>query len=250
MPKQLPFSRERSGKWFVSFSVDEPIEQWAPGPNECIGVDLGLKTVATIALDDGPCRKVPNPRIGRGRRAREDRLHRLLHRQRKGSNRRAKTLRDIARAKERAANRRRDHLHKLSTENVRESQAIAFEDLNVRGMTASAKGTAAKPGKNVRQKAGLNREILDVSFGEYRRQVEYKSRWHGRETVAVDRYAPTSKECSGCLMVNTGLTLKDRTWTCAGCGAVHDRDENAAKNIRRRGMQEMADGRRSDARTS
>ena len=106
-------------------------------------------------------------------------------------------------------------------------------------MTASAKGTMAAPGRNVRQKAGLNRSVLDAAFGETRRQLGYKTQWLGRALVEVGRFAPTSKECSACGEVNDALTLADREWTCAGCATHHNREENAAKNIRKRGLDEL-----------
>lgn len=103
----------------------------------------------------------------------------------------------------------------------------------MQGMTASAKGTVDKPGKMVRQKAGLNRAILDVSFGEIRRQLEYKSAWYGTKLVVADRFFPSSKRCSrpGCGEINHSLTLKDRTWTCSAFGTHHDGDFNASINL-------------------
>ena len=86
--------------------------------------------------------------------------------------------------------------------------------------------------RNVRQKAGLNREVLDVAFGETRRQIAYKAVWHARDIVVVARFDPTSKTCSACGAVNADLALGDRRWTCAGCATAHDREENAAVNIR------------------
>lgn len=98
-------------------------------------------------------------------------------------------------------------------------------------MTASAKGTIEKSGKCVRQKAGLNRLILDVAFGEVRRQIRYKSAWYGCTVVEADRFFPSSKRCSCCGGIHEALTLKDRTWTCLSCGAVHDRDFNASRHL-------------------
>lgn len=110
---------------------------------------------------------------------------------------------------------------------------IAIEDLNVRGMSASAKGTTEAPGQQVRQKAGLNQSILDASFGEIRRQLDYKCQWHGRRLLVADRFAPTSKTCSGCGAVQAEMPLQTRDWSCPACGAVHDRDVNAAVNVLR-----------------
>uniref|UniRef100_UPI003F49745B RNA-guided endonuclease InsQ/TnpB family protein n=1 Tax=Cupriavidus yeoncheonensis TaxID=1462994 RepID=UPI003F49745B len=125
---------------------------------------------------------------------------------------------------------RNDFTHKMTSRLSRESQTLAIEDLSVQGMTASAKGTVEKPGRKVRQKAGLNRAILDVAFGEVRRQIEYKTAWYQTTLVVADRFFPSSKRCSCCGEVNQDLTLKDRTWTCS-CGATHDRDLNASLNL-------------------
>ena len=126
---------------------------------------------------------------------------------------------------------RNDFTHKMTSALSRENQTLAIEDLSVEGMTASAKGTVEKPGRKVRQKAGLNRAILDVAFGEIRRQIEYKTAWYETTLVVADRFFPSSKRCSCCGEVNHELTLKDRTWTCQGCGATHDRDLNASVNL-------------------
>ena len=103
----------------------------------------------------------------------------------------------------------------------------------MQGMTASSRGNADNLGKKVRQKAGLNRSMLDVGFGEFRRQMKYKSLMVGTELVMADRFFPSSQLCStpGCDFRNKDLTLKDRSWTCPQCAATHDRDQNAAKNL-------------------
>lgn len=106
-----------------------------------------------------------------------------------------------------------------------------MEDLYVQGMTASARGTSEQPGKRVRQKAGLNRAVLDVGFGEIRRQLDYKAAWSGRTTVKIDRWYPSSQRCGQCGHLHRALRLSDRHWTCPACGTRHDRDLNAACNI-------------------
>ena len=98
-------------------------------------------------------------------------------------------------------------------------------------MSASAKGSVETPGKQVQQKAGLNRAILDVGFGEIRRQILYKAQWSGRITVLIDRWYPSSKRCGACGHLHGNLRLSDRQWTCPECGTRHDRDLNAARNI-------------------
>jgi len=126
---------------------------------------------------------------------------------------------------------RNDFTHKMTADIVRENQTVVIEDLSVEAMTASAKGTVEKPGKRVRQKAGLNRAILDVAFGEIGRQIKYKSAWYGATLVEADRFFPSSKRCSSCGEVNNALTLKDRMWVCEKCGTTHERDFNASVNL-------------------
>ena len=238
MAKQLTCSRETDGRWFVSFNVDEDAPE-APAPmHRCAGVDLGVKTLATVATDTGVY-TVDNTRHERRFAPAKAAIRQRLARQVKGSGRRERTKGRLARLCRREADCRSNATHHATIRIARESQAVAIEDLNVRGMTANARGTVAAPGRNVRQKAGLNRSVLDAAFGEMRRQLCYKSAWLTREVVAVERFAPTSKECSTCGDVNKGLTLADREWTCAQCTTKHDRDENAAKNIRRRGLEKL-----------
>ena len=238
MAKQLTFSREPDGRWFVSLSTDEDAPE-APAPmHRCTGVDLGVKTLATVATDEGVY-TVDNARHERRFAPAKAKLRQRLAKQVKGSGRRSATKKRLARLCRREADCRSNTTHHATIRIARESQAVAIEDLNVRGMTASARGTMAAPGRNVRQKAGLNRAILDAGFAQMRRQLGYKTQWHARALVEVERFAPTSKECSTCRAVNDALTLGDRHWTCAGCATKHDRDENAAKNIRRRGLEKL-----------
>jgi putative transposase len=124
----------------------------------------------------------------------------------------------LARLQARIARVRRDFTHKLTTRLCRENQALAIEDLNVRGMLANAR---------------LARAIADVGLYEFRRQLTYKSRRYGTQIVLANRWYPSSKLCSGCGTRNGMLALGDRKWTCAGCGAQHDRDVNAAINLQR-----------------
>ena len=231
MAKQLTFSRETSGKWYVSFAVEETVPGLPPAKQAACGIDLGVKHLLTVATDAG-VETVENPRLEARFATREKPLRQRLARQQRGSNRRERTKDRLARLTERKANCRSDWNHKTTIHIVRENQAVALEDLNVKGMTANAAGTKAKPGTNVRQKAGLNRSILDASFGELRRQLEYKAKWYGRTLVTVDRFAPTSKKCSACGHLHRALTLAERVWTCQRCRTTHDRDANAAANIR------------------
>ncbi|MEV3959976.1 RNA-guided endonuclease TnpB family protein [Nocardia sp. NPDC050193] len=141
--------------------------------------------------------------------------HRALSRKQQGSHHRAKARLNLARVHARIADRRRDHLHKITTRLVRENQTLMIEDLTVRNMLGNS---------------SLARAISDASWSEFRTMVEYKACRYDREVIAVDRWFPSSKLCSDCGAVRESLPLNVREWTC-GRGATHDRDVNAAKNI-------------------
>jgi putative transposase len=184
-----------------------------------VGVDAGVTSLVTLSTGE----KVANPRHERRDHKRLVRAHRALARKCNGSANRAKARMKVARIHARIADRRRDHLHKLSTRLIRENQAIAVEDLHVGGL--------------VRNHA-LARAISDAAWGGLRAMLEYKAGWYGRELLVVDRWYPSSRTCSACGHLVDRLTLGVREWTCAGCGAAHDRDVNAARNILAAGLAE------------
>jgi putative transposase len=136
----------------------------------------------------------------------------------------------------RIKNQRSDFLHKTTHRLTRENQALAVEDLNVRGMMAAPKPKQDEDGNylpnGAARKAGLNRSLASVALGEFFRQLEYKCAWRGVALLKVDRFYPSSKTCSACGAINTELTLAVRQWRC-DCGAEHHRDINAAINISR-----------------
>lgn len=148
-----------------------------------------------------------------------------LARKQKGSANREKARLKAARVHARIADRRRDHLHKVTTRLVRESQALAIEDLTVRNMLKNH---------------SLARAISDAAWSELRRMLEYKAAWHGRDVLLVDRWYPSSKLCStpGCAHASKSMPLNVRQWTCPQCGTIHDRDVNAARNILAAGLAE------------
>ncbi|WP_331740387.1 transposase (plasmid) [Streptomyces cyaneofuscatus] len=174
---------------------------------------------------------VPNPRHLATDTRRLTHAQRALSRTTKGSARRRKAAQRVAKLHHRIAERRATYLHTLTKQLTTRYATIAIEDLNVRGMSASARGTVEQPGRKVRQKAGLNRSILDMAPAEIRRQLDYKIRWNGSRLAVCDRYFPSSKTCSACGWQNPRLTLTDRTFICEPCGLTIDRDLNAARNI-------------------
>ncbi|MFI9777544.1 RNA-guided endonuclease TnpB family protein [Streptomyces sp. NPDC051956] len=143
-----------------------------------------------------------------------------------GANR-AKARRKVARIHARIADRRRDHLHKLTTRLVRENQTLVIEDLTVRNMVKNR---------------SLARAISDAAWSDFRSMLEYKAAWHGREVTAVDRFFPSSKLCSHCGTLAQKMPLHVRTWTCDNCGTTHDRDTNAANNLLAAGLAVTACG--------
>ncbi|GAA0896537.1 hypothetical protein GCM10009574_073820 [Streptomyces asiaticus] len=145
--------------------------------------------------------------------------------------RRAKARGRVARLHHEVAVRRSTVLHAMTKQLATRFAEVAIEDLNVAGMTRTARGTLDAPGRRVMQKAGLNRSILDASPGELRRQLAYKTCWYGSTLVVLDRWWPSSKTCSACGWQNPRLTLADRTFHCTNCTLTIDRDLNAARNI-------------------
>jgi putative transposase len=187
-----------------------------------VGIDAGITSLVTLSTGE----KITNPRHERKDRERLAKAQRELSRKAKGSNNRAKARIKVARTHARIADRRRDFLHKLTTRLVRENQTIVIEDLTVRNMLKNRK---------------LARAISDASWTEMRSMLEYKADWYGRDLVVVDRWFPSSKLCSACGTLQGRMPLNVREWTCA-CGATHDRDVNAARNILAAGLAVSACG--------
>ena len=204
---------KRAGRWYASLTVEregEPVVN--PPKGGAVGVDLGVKTLAT--LSDGTV--IENPRYLRKSERKLKRAQQALSRKTKGSNRRAKAKAKVARLHARVANRRSDALHKLTTRLAREYSDISIEDLNVSGMVKNRH---------------LAKSISDAAFGEFRRQLKYKTARSGARLHVVDRWFASSKTCSGCGGVKAKLSLAERTYRCDSCGLTMDRDLNAAINI-------------------
>ncbi|MEU8263664.1 RNA-guided endonuclease TnpB family protein [Micromonospora sp. NPDC048999] len=226
-PSTVTVSRDAAGRWFVSILVEDPTVRPLPAVTPAVGVDAGITSLLTLShpipgLSDEEG-KVANPRFGQADRRKLAKAQRNLARKQKDSANRAKARLRVARIHARIADRRRDHLHKLTTRLVRETQTVVIEDLSVRNMLRNRR---------------LARVISDASWGQFRSMLEYKAIWYGREVIPVDRWYPSSKTCSTCGQVNTTLALNDRTWTCPGCATEHDRDINAARNILAAGLAE------------
>ena len=221
-PSTIHVSLTPSGHYSVSFRVDEPLAI-LPEASGQIGIDLGLTAFA--AFSDGGKHQAPRPL--RRKMAQLKRAQKALSRKRKGSSNRRKAKLRVARIHQKISDIRRDDLHQLSTRLVRENQVIAVEDLNVRGMMANHSLAGA---------------IGDSAWSEFVRQLEYKSAWHGRTLVRIDRWYPSSKTCSACGFVVDPLPLDVRFWNCPACGVGHDRDVNAAGVVLAAGLAVIACG--------
>lgn len=202
-----------AGRWFISIAVEFDHVPPARKNQAAVGVDLGVKNLATLSTGE----VVAGPKPHRALLNRLRRLSRSLSRKKKGGRNRAKAKTKLARLHARIANIRRDSLHKLTTGLVRRFGVVGIESLNVGGMRANR---------------GLSRAAGDMGFFEFRRQLEYKAPMHGSRAVVADRWFPSSRLCSVCGAINDSLALSDRRWTCA-CGVAHDRDVNAAINLER-----------------
>lgn len=212
--KSATFTQDATGVWYVSLVVHFELPDVAPPPprpERTVGVDLGLHDLAVQS--DG--KRVPAPKHYRRAERKLRRLQRHLSRCSNGSKGREQARKAVARQHLRIANQRKDHLHKLSHHLVQQYDAIAVEDLAVSGLA----------------KTKLSKSVYDAGWGQLRFQLTYKARWAGKYLVTVGRFFPSSRLCGACGAINGGLTLADRIWTC-GCGITHDRDLNAARNIR------------------
>jgi putative transposase len=221
-PSTVTVSRTPAGRYYVSFCVDEPLPVMPEAAGQ-IGIDLGLTVFA--AFSDGS--KHHSPRPLRRKMAQLKRAQKALSRKRKGSRNRAKARLRVAKIHQKISDVRHDDLHKLSIRLVRENQTIAVEDLNVRGMMANHSLAGA---------------IADSGWGEFVRQLKYKSEWHGRTFVRIGRFYPSSKLCSVCGFKNDSMPLHIRKWQCPRCGVMHDRDVNAARNVLAAGLAVTACG--------
>ena len=216
VPSTVTVSRDPAGRWHISLLCECPVEPH-PASGQAVGLDAGITSLLTLSTGE----KITNPRHEKADRARLARAQRRLSRKARGSANRAKARVRVARVHARIADRRRDHLHKLSTRLVAENQRIVIEDLNVSGMLRNH---------------CLARAISGAAWSELRSMLEYKCEWYGRDLVVIDRWYPSSKTCSGCGHVAVSMPLSVREWDCVNCGARHDRDVNAAINVKAAGL--------------
>jgi len=233
--KNVTVSR-RGEKWDVSIQTEYEVVSSAPNPSE-IGIDMGVKRFAT--LSNGDFVEPLNPL--KQEQEKLAKLQRKLARQKKGSRNSRKTKRKIARLHRYIADSRRDFLHKISTKIAKNHSIIYVEDLKVSNMSASASGTKESPGKNVRQKSGLNRSILDQGWYGFFQMLSYKLEQRGGKLIKVDP-RNTSRTCPRCGLVSAENRKSQATFACIGCGYRSNADEVGAINILRAGRARLAYG--------
>ena len=218
----VTISKDTAGRYFASLLCDDDVSP-KPNTSQKVGIDLGLSHFAILSTGE----KIDAPEHFRRNEEKLAKLQRQLAKKQKGSQRRARAKHKVAKLHAKIADSRRDFLHKLSTRLINENQVIAVESLAV---------------KNMQKNRCLAKSIGDAGWSEFVRQIEYKARWYGRELIGIDRWYPSSKRCSDCGHVVKAMPLSVREWTCPECGAIHDRDINAARNILAAGLAVSANG--------
>ena len=216
-PTSVTVKLHPSGRWHISIRFDDPTIKPLPANNKAVGIDLGLSSL--VITSDGE--KFPNPKHLKKHYRKLRRLQKNLSRKQKGSNNRYKARVKLAKAHLKITDTRKDYLHKITTQLIRENQTIGVEDLAVKNMVKNRK---------------LSQAISDASWGELTRQLEYKCQWYGRNYIEIDRWFPSSKRCSNCGHIEEKMQLNIREWDCPKCGTYHDRDINASKNILAAGL--------------
>ncbi len=222
-PSSVTVSQDAAGRWFISILCEEIVTPLAK-TGKMVGVDVGLKTFALYS--DGE--HIEHPKLLAKKAARLARYQRVASRRKPqpgqaASKNYVKAKIRVAKQYVKLADARRDFLHKITTDLVTRFDVVVLEDLHIAGM---------------KRNRHLAKSISDSGWGEFRALLEYKTQWYGKRFIIIDRWHPSSKLCStpGCDGKNSKLKLSDRTWVCNNCGTLHDRDFNAAKNIRAAGL--------------
>lgn len=214
--KSATFKQAPDGHWCVCLVVEQLVPEQQPRPVQSyVGVDVGLKTLGVLSNSE----MIANPRFYRTQIGKLARAQRALSRKQKDSRNRGKARRKVACIYNKITNQRKDFLHKLSIDLVRRFNLISIEDLSVRGLA----------------KTKLSTSVLDAGWGMFRSFLTYKADRHDQHLLIIGRFYPSSRLCPNCGAINTNLTLADCIWTCE-CGAIRDRDLNAARNIDTEGL--------------
>ena len=206
-------------KYYLSILIDYNIKQKYK-LNTTIGLDLGIKDFIVDSNEN----RYENKHFYKNQEKKLKKLQKQLNKKQSGSNNRNKTRIKLAKVHEKIKNQRLDYLHQITSKIVNENQVICIEDLNVSGMMSNHK---------------LAKSIQELSLYEFRRQLEYKCKWYGRQLIIIDRFYPSSKTCHNCGYIYKDLKLSQREWVCPHCGKVIDRDYNASLNILSEGLNKI-----------
>ena len=222
--KTVIIKQQPSGRYYASLLVETGVDVPQPvsldkiSPDDIIGIDLGL----TDILVDHKSRKIKNPKHLKKALAGLKRHQRVLSRKKKKSNNRTKARIKVARLHEKVKNIRKDYQHKLTKHIIDENQVICIESLNIKRMLKDKH---------------LSRHISDVSWSAFITKLKYKAEWAGKRVISIENHYPSTKTCSCCDTARQSLALSERTWICDICHTEHDRDINAAINIRKRAIE-------------
>lgn len=235
-PSKVTVSLEPCGAWYVSVQGTQEIDT-LPETDRRVGIDVGIRSYATFNNGE----KISNPRFAKQSESKLTRLQRQLDRQKKGGVKYRRTQRKIARVHAHTRHQRQDFIHKLTTRIVRENQTIICESLDIQALLQRLEPKQDEHDKYMKngqsQHSKLAKSIQDASWYEYFRQLKYKSQWYGREFIQVPQDFPSTRMCSQCLQVTGSDSLNIRSWVCSNCNTRHDRDINAAVNIKREGLE-------------
>ena len=215
--RQATLTRLPCGEYYLSILVDGDLTHKVKETKSAVGIDLGIKDF--VITSDGEV--FENLHFKKSENNKIKRLQRQISRKEKGSNNRNKARIKLAKEYKKINDRKQHYLHQVTNTLINENQVICMEDLNVKGMMRNHK---------------LAESISEMNFGEFRRMLEYKTKWYGRTVVYVDRFYPSSKTCNHCGYINKQLKLSDRQWVCPQCREVIERDYNAACNILDEGL--------------
>ena len=215
----VTLTKTSTNKYYLSILIDYNINQ-KDKLDTVIGLDLGIKDF----IVDSNRNRYENKHFYKNKEQKLKKLQRQLSKKQNGSNNRNKLKIKLAKVHEKIRNQRLNYLHQITSKIVNENQIICIEDLNVNGMMQNHK---------------LAKSIQELSLFEFRRQLEYKCRWYGRQLIIIDRFFPSSKTCHNCGCIYKDLKLSDREWICPNCNKVIDRDYNASLNILDEGLRQI-----------
>ena len=215
----VTLTKTSTNKYYLSILIDYNINQ-KDKLDTVIGLDLGIKDF----IVDSNGNRYENKHFYKNQENKLKKLNKQLSKKQKGSNNRNKVRIKLSKVHEKIKNQRQYYLHQITSKIVSENQIICIEDLNVKGMMQNHK---------------LAKSIQELSLYEFRRQLEYKCRWHGRQLIIIDRFYPSSKTCHNCGYIYKDLKLCDREWICPHCKSLIDRDYNAAQNILTEGLKQL-----------